>query len=556
MRRAGVVVLAAAVGVVLLFEHLERGQQFRRATNAAAAAKYSAARGSYDRAKVARDAAQAQHDAAVATCFTAIRSALTSTKAPALAVASGPRARATFAKYALAPCDAAAGSERLVFTGTTAAVNTAVKRAAGKANRRETITDSVTRGHYGDDGSLTVLVVAPWSAIAAGEYVRPLLGAAPSSDLPTPPRAPTLASVSALRYRYVSLGAGFVLGLLGLVLLARGRAHGRPGRTRSESSSLFPAATVSVIHSPDAADAMIAQLRQDVTELQPFIRELFRVIVRNNPIWRRVETFHGRLEAIPDDASRSTVCQVVTSAIVEVDLANAVRELEEFNEILRAEVASLLSSSYDELTRALPDYRRHMPDLPDTAAAAAHSSRRMVEALASARPQLAVIEGHYRQLREFLPRYQSLMTRTGLLDVVLGFAAGYFVGGAAADIGARLWDGWREQSDQQFLESFSRAVSAFGEAAAAFTMNTEAAAEPVVQQAVGDYAEGQFSLIEGLRSLANRGYSIQNVYRALRAAPPRDPGTQHLFGPVLSNLRGQGLSGASERNLMALLGVR
>lgn len=148
------------------------------------------------------------------------------------------------------------------------------------------------------------------------------------------------------------------------------------------------------------------------------------------------------------------------------------------------------------------------------------------------------------------------MTRTGLLDVVLGFAAGYFVGGAAADIGARLSDGWREQSDQQFIESFSRAVSAFGEAAAAFTMTTEAAAEPVVQQAVGDYAEGQFSLIEGLRSLANRGYSIQNVYRALRAAPPRDPGTQHLFGPVLSNLRGQGLSGASERNLMALLGVR
>lgn len=62
-------------------------------------------------------------------------------------------------------------------------------------------------------------------------------------------------------------------------------------------------------------------------------------------------------------------------------------------------------------------------------------------------------------------------------------------------------------------------------------------------------------MIAGVATLAANGTSSTRVYWQFHSAAPVAPDTRKLFSVVLGNLRDQGLSGRSERNLRGLLGV-
>lgn len=557
MRLAGALLLVVAAGAVSLFEYFEADQAHRKHSNAVAEARYRADWTSHQQATASLEARRAKADTSIAACLREIDRLVQSARQPVVALVTGPQARSRYAKLDVSPCDDAVSEDQVVLAGSSATITGGISRISGTTVRRERISAAAMRWHHKD--ATTALLLSPATAATVHESLRPLLGASLALREPTPsaPAQPVLLPLFGFRYRYLSIAAGLLFGIAGLVLLVR-----RAPRTRDRGEHrlavppprALPERRPSRLSSKDAA--MIAQLRTDLADLQPFLREVFRVVVRLNPINEQVHAFHEKIEAITDQMDKSAVCQIVKSAILEVDLSHAVRDLEEYDETFKAEISGILRSSYAELAKAMPDYRRRIPELPDLDVAADHSVRRIGEALLSTRAQLAVIERHYLQLHEYLPRYEALMTRTGILDFVLGFAAGYFLGSDIASAGAELWDGWRDQSDKQFVESFSRAVDQFSNAGITFTQATEAAVEPVVAQVVGDYADAHTTLIEGLRTLAAGGYDIKAVYRDLRAPPSRDAGATAFFNAVLANLREQGLSGKAERNLMALLGVK
>ncbi len=400
---------------------------------------------------------------------------------------------------------------------------------------------------------------ARWLTTAAVNEVQtslhPLFHAAQLEVSPalTPPLPPVLAALFGLRFRYLSIAAGLLLSVAGLLLLLR-RHHlagtNPPTPLQAQPHRQLAPATPRRISSKNAKE--IAQLRADLEDAPPFLREIFTIMVRSNPINLRMVALDERLESITQETDRKQVCQIVKSAIEEVQLAHVVEELGEFDAALKSQVEDTLRSSYDDLALAMPDYRQRLPQLPDLAAAAQHSGRLIGKALLSTRPQLALIEQHYHQLIEHLPRYEKLMNRSGLLGFFAGLTAALLVDEDLASAGAELWDGWREQSDEEFSSSFSRALDQFSDTAVEFTLSTEKVIIPVVRQTIEEHAEAQGILIDGLERLATDGYDIGPVYREFHKPISLDVDTTELFELIFSNLREQGMSGRSERNLRSL----
>jgi hypothetical protein len=312
---------------------------------------------------------------------------------------------------------------------------------------------------------------------------------------------------------------------------------------------------------------MIAQLREDATDIQPFLAELIRVMVRLNPVNIEIHEFLGFINQITENTPRQETVQLVQAAMQSVDLTNAVSMLDEALDAVTEMGPELVKSYTSDLVSVWPESRQLVRHrwLDDPIKEGENLQQQLRRAVQAHWQDLIVIQNRFRQLQEFHPRYHALMTRNSVWATALWFAAGFasafFVGplgAVGAEAGAQFWDNWRSKSDKEFVQTFANAVGLFSEAALSFTQKTEEEVEYVVIGLLEDLDDFTQGVIAALESVAE-SMDVTAIYHKLHDPDPSDKlDDDSIQGMeiVLSNLREQKISARSESNLREMLGIR
>lgn len=542
MRFAGTLMVVVAVAVASVLWALSDDMADEIEANTEARSRYENAVADFERSSRARQERRTSEELASARCWGAVEARFSAWRDAQLVVVHGSGAPKGDL-LDVTEC-AGVGVAHAIWVGRRRDVSRLLKRTKAKRSDATTFPDG--REWVWSERETARVFPKP-STVAENAELKQAAGVVltPPGPEPARPAAPTLFRIRTRNYTGLSFAALAVLGLPGLLLLAVGQLR---IRSRDRPSIALPDTL------PAAQRRTLEQMANDRDDIQRFMREFYLVFVRLNPVNRQVFTFGEKIGAIKKNMDDAQRCALVTQAIAEVDLSQASHEFHDFDAAIDPIVADVFHDLHRELGKVLPNYRIHLPRLRDADDLAGQSVSQLRQALQSTRGQLVTIERHFRQLQEHLPRYQKIMNRTGLIDQALGFLAGYF-GGDAGVLGAELWNDWRGKSDEAFVNTFSAAVDEFCESAFIFTRDTEAAVSPVAATIAADLADAYDCVIEGLAHLAAQGTDVRPICSHLRRPEPLDTDTRDVLAMVLGNLREQGLSGASDRNLRALLGL-
>lgn len=309
---------------------------------------------------------------------------------------------------------------------------------------------------------------------------------------------------------------------------------------------------------PSSSAHLLKRLRQDAQDSVKFVREALLVIVRLNPPNLAAHRFCEIVAPITESMPRSNVATLVGQALTEAQGVLDDNALEEWRGIASGIVGEIVAATRKSLDTTLPEWRQFIShpwiDNPDVNALWIRA--KLESAINANISDVSIIREKYTQMCEFYPRYQKIMSRTGVWDYVLGFAAGV-LGGTLGAVGAQVWDDWRNKSDQDFMQSFTSAVDQFTQGAFAFMQNTEAGVTPIVEQVVSEQLVHCEAVVDGLDSVAREGGNIESVFHALHFPDENvidDDGRQFLE-LIIGNLRQQGLSSDSEHNIREMCGL-
>jgi hypothetical protein len=192
----------------------------------------------------------------------------------------------------------------------------------------------------------------------------------------------------------------------------------------------------------------------------------------------------------------------------------------------------------------------------EDAAIAQSFTRLTLSAVTKHRSHYQQLEGYYKQLMEGLPRYSSVMTRTGFLDGIIGFAAGFF-GGYLGAAGAQAWDNWRCSSDQEFCQKFGAAFEEFAQACHNYTTNGENSLSLVFDRLMDETRRIHHRIFDCYEELAQIGWDIEPLYRQYRTLEePLDDDAKQAFEIAISNLEGnRSVHYRSIENIRQILGM-
>jgi hypothetical protein len=183
-------------------------------------------------------------------------------------------------------------------------------------------------------------------------------------------------------------------------------------------------------------------------------------------------------------------------------------------------------------------------------------TRLTLSAVTKHRSHYQQLEGYYKQLMEGLPRYTSVMTRTGFLDGIIGFAAGFF-GGYLGAAGAQAWDNWRGSSDQEFCQKFGAAFEEFAQACHNYTTNGENSLSLVFDRLMDETRRIHHRIFDCYEELAQIGWDIEPLYRQYRTLDePLDDDAKQAFEIAISNLEeNRSVHYRSIENIRQILGM-
>lgn len=304
---------------------------------------------------------------------------------------------------------------------------------------------------------------------------------------------------------------------------------------------------------------MIAQLREDTKDFQLFFAEMIRVAVRLNPVNIQIYNFLDFINQVVDGMEREQIAKLVQSAMQQVDLSDAAQSLDQSLEEISSIGPSGIINVVSSLLDVWPDVPKHFTHrwFDDHLKESADLQQNFRNALQRHRQDLLLIQNHFRQLQEFHPRYHEIMNRNNIWDFALGFAAVFF-GGSIGQVGAQLWDNWRNQSDTEFAQSFSNAVNQFSQATLEFTQKTEKEVELVLSQFLCDFHEFNIGVISAMDSISDKS-DLTKIYTKLHE--PDTTNKPHVelkqfLEIVFVNLREQKISPRSETNLRRMLGLQ
>ncbi len=300
------------------------------------------------------------------------------------------------------------------------------------------------------------------------------------------------------------------------------------------------------------AENMLARCRNGIPVGRRVIREMFLVMVRLNPANRSAHIFCDAVSHITETTSRPEIADIVGTALNEADLSEAQADLKSSHEAIwqMANDISVIEILERKFPTCLQFIKGHeWIDSPEKIREA--FADRMYRQVTLHTLELATIEEHYRQLVEFYPRYQEVMNRSGFLNGLVAFAAGFF-GGNLGVAGAEMWANWQGRNDQEFLEIYGRAVDDFTNAAFSFTQKTEEAVQSVVEQFADDYVSSTKLIYDGLEKAMQSGHNILPVCEALfYVDDPLEAEGAEFLELVIENLKEEGLTASEERELRA-----
>jgi hypothetical protein len=326
------------------------------------------------------------------------------------------------------------------------------------------------------------------------------------------------------------------------------------------SSQVFPVQNVNnnnmaVAHYVDKR--VINNLRNDLNDSCYFAREAYVVIWRLNPLNLMFHDFSGYMSSMDNSMDNSQKLNLVSSAINSISFDVMVDGFTQLLEVYKNAIVESFEESLIKLKRYnLKIYNYVVQSVSlDVSSIVDDVYGDVYRAINSGSSDYELIVRRYRQLVEFYPRYESIMTRNGILEMAFAFAAGFFVGPLAVS-GLEVWEGWRSSNDEEFMSKFSCAIDGFAQVCVDFTCNVENRLGLVFDSFIDEYKERELNIIKQLEYLVDAKWDLNEFYVFFSKPEPLDDDGRSFSVLVIDNLKNRGdLSRTQIQNIKRLIGL-
>ena len=166
----------------------------------------------------------------------------------------------------------------------------------------------------------------------------------------------------------------------------------------------------------------------DQADIAIFIEEMYRVMIRFNPVHSNVYTFSQQINSIQEGMENETITEIVRNALNELEFSNIFEEMNNHLHLLK-NTFSDLASDWDKTISKLGFPSSRQASLPDYSDLFAGQANRCDSIYNRIRPDIEQLLAYQNQLIEFYPRYEGILNSTGIWDMIFGFASGFFGGG-------------------------------------------------------------------------------------------------------------------------------
>lgn len=326
--------------------------------------------------------------------------------------------------------------------------------------------------------------------------------------------------------------------------------------TSSESSTTNASKIASI---PQKQKQYLDQLQQDLEDKCLFTHEMLLVVWRLNPVGLGSYQFSELIKEIHEGMENPQIASIVGEAIGLVDFSEIETFIVEMQDIYHTIFEDTIYSNNKSFCQVYPNLKDYLSELApaDHTDLLADLDQMVLQALTSQNSNGESIVLHYQQLCEYYPRYYNIMNRTGILDIVLSFAAGLFAGPVGV-AGMEAWDNWRNSSDNDFMNKFSQAVASFVEACLEFTQLTESALHPVIERFMNEYCNSEMLLLKAFERIAIEGWDLGPVYTKSREVDTKSRSEDHttLLHIICDNIRDNPkVSQRSMNNIRNMVGI-
>lgn len=279
------------------------------------------------------------------------------------------------------------------------------------------------------------------------------------------------------------------------------------------------------------------QFERDLNDSMLFMKEVLIVAWRFNPASIAAYTCGQLFEALTDATPPQEKAAMVTEVLNSIEIPPVEQFEDDFcdgiSEICEGVTSEAIKGAIAEYPQLEDFLTSRIGDEPN------HNSsfRRMTsKALGEHRAHYHKLHAYFSQLADYLPRYSTIMKRSGMLDGIIGFAAGFF-GGYVGAAGAEAWGNWRDSGDQEFCQKFGNAFDQFANECYRYTNHGEIAMSLIFDRLIDEMRRIDHRLFDCYDELADAGWDIAPLYIRYRMLDEElDVDSRELFSIAVNNL--------------------
>ncbi len=282
----------------------------------------------------------------------------------------------------------------------------------------------------------------------------------------------------------------------------------------------------------------LQEMMRDARDVRVLMKEILIVVWRLNSVGIAAHLFIEALNSLDKYTENSYRAALIGDVIQAIELP----ELSQYVSDVKSTIVSFFDESMADLIKV------PLGVYPDVAGCIDERLRPLVvdvspvfgslaeEAICKHQSAYTQLNCHFRQLREFFPRYYELMNRSIVADRIVGFAAGFF-GGQFGVVSTKIWEGWRYSSDRDFLNKFGSAIDNFVQTCVKFQEGGENSLSIVFDRLLDEFENVENVLFDIYRELEANGKDIKPLYEKHRELPKElDQDTKQLLQIAISNL--------------------
>lgn len=272
-----------------------------------------------------------------------------------------------------------------------------------------------------------------------------------------------------------------------------------PPRLLAQSSMTLDEAMANV--STTEAREFLKKQTEEWKDWAYFLREMLLVLWRmGNGLQGAAMSMQEQLGTISDSDNGEQVSSKVFQALHGVQVAPFNDMVATCSRNIADTIAGLVQEMPSDITTRYPRLEVWGRGFAVSEKARTALATKLAVGLEGLRPDYDKILGYYRQLVDSFPRFQQIKTRSWWASFLAGGGLGY-VAGPVGVLGAVLWDGWKNKSDNEFMDFYGNAIDDF----ISSCVDLSSRGEPIVAD--------QFGLVE---TMCDAGYNrLRAMYVAL-----------------------------------------